>query len=128
MTNNVESCKKINGRVQTFRFSVFIMGRRELCRSRSLSGPDGGSSGHPDDFDDRGQKREEATAVLKMLKIRGFNPSSRAFRRLMGALVRCQTPPVVSSAENMEQIFCWKHGEDDLMHNYYEDDENQPAQ
>ena len=41
-------------------------------RSRSLSGPDGGSSGHPDDFDDRGQKREEATAVLKMLKIRGF--------------------------------------------------------
>ena len=24
MTNNVESCKKINGRVQTFKFSVFI--------------------------------------------------------------------------------------------------------
>ena len=31
MTNNVESCKKINGRVQTFRFSVFTMGRQELC-------------------------------------------------------------------------------------------------
>ena len=30
MTNNVESCKKINGRVQTFRFSVFTMGRQEL--------------------------------------------------------------------------------------------------
>ena len=25
MTNNVKSCKKINGRVQTFRFSVFTM-------------------------------------------------------------------------------------------------------
>ena len=31
MTNNVKSCKKINGRVQTFRFSVFTMGRQELC-------------------------------------------------------------------------------------------------
>ena len=31
MTNNVESCKKINGRVQTFRFSVLTMGRQELC-------------------------------------------------------------------------------------------------
>ena len=30
MTNNVESCKKINGRVQTFRFSVFTMGHQEL--------------------------------------------------------------------------------------------------
>ena len=30
MTNNVESCKKINERVQTFRFSVFTMGRQEL--------------------------------------------------------------------------------------------------
>ena len=25
MTNNVESCKKINGRIQTFRFSVFTL-------------------------------------------------------------------------------------------------------
>ena len=31
MTNNVKSCKQINGRVQTIRFSVFTMGRRELC-------------------------------------------------------------------------------------------------
>ena len=31
MTNNVESCKKINGRVQTFTFSVFTMGRQALC-------------------------------------------------------------------------------------------------
>ena len=31
MTNNVKSCKKINGRVQTFGFSVFTMGRQELC-------------------------------------------------------------------------------------------------
>ena len=31
MTNNVKSCKKINGRVQTFRFSVFTMG---LCWKR----------------------------------------------------------------------------------------------
>ena len=31
MTNNVKSCKKINGRVQTFRFSVFTMGQQELC-------------------------------------------------------------------------------------------------
>ena len=31
MTNNVKSCQKINGRVQTFRFSVFSMGRQELC-------------------------------------------------------------------------------------------------
>ena len=31
ITNNVESCKKINGRVQTVRFSVFTMGRHELC-------------------------------------------------------------------------------------------------
>ena len=30
MTNNVKSCKKINGRAQTFRFSVFPMGRQEL--------------------------------------------------------------------------------------------------
>ena len=31
MTNNVKSCKKINGRVQTFIFSVFTMG---LCWKR----------------------------------------------------------------------------------------------
>ena len=31
MTNNVKSCKQINGRVQTFRFSVFTMGHQELC-------------------------------------------------------------------------------------------------
>ena len=31
MTNNVESGKKINGRVQTFSLSVFTMGRQELC-------------------------------------------------------------------------------------------------
>ena len=31
MTNNVESGKEISGRVQTFRFSVFTMGRQELC-------------------------------------------------------------------------------------------------
>ena len=31
MTNNVKSCKKINRRVQTFRFSVFTMG---LCSNR----------------------------------------------------------------------------------------------
>ena len=30
MTNNVKSCKKINGRAQTFKFSVFTMGRQEL--------------------------------------------------------------------------------------------------
>ena len=30
MTNNVYSCKKINGRAQTFKFSVFTMGRQEL--------------------------------------------------------------------------------------------------
>ena len=29
MTNNVKSCKKINGRVQTVRFSVFTMGRQD---------------------------------------------------------------------------------------------------
>ena len=36
MTNNVKSCKKINGRVQTFRFSVFTMGRQELCAEKRL--------------------------------------------------------------------------------------------
>ena len=30
MTNNVYSCKQINGRAQTFKFSVFTMGRQEL--------------------------------------------------------------------------------------------------
>ena len=30
MTNNVKSCKKINGRAQTSRFSVFTRGRKEL--------------------------------------------------------------------------------------------------
>ena len=31
MTNNVKSYKKINGRAQTSRFSVFTRGRQELC-------------------------------------------------------------------------------------------------
>ena len=39
MTNNVESCKKINGRVQTFRFSVFTMGRQELCAENAKKTP-----------------------------------------------------------------------------------------
>ena len=39
MTNNVESCKKINGRVQTFRFSVFTMGRQELCAEKAKKTP-----------------------------------------------------------------------------------------
>ena len=39
MTNNVESCKKINGRVQTFRFSVFTMGRQELCAENTPKTP-----------------------------------------------------------------------------------------
>ena len=30
MTDNVYSCKKINGRAQTSNFSVFTMGRQEL--------------------------------------------------------------------------------------------------
>ena len=42
--------------------------------------------------------------------------------------MRCQTPPVVSSAEYMEQIFCWKHDEDDLMNNHEDDEDNQPAE
>ena len=39
MTNNEESCKKINGRVQTFRFSVFTMGRQELCAENAKKTP-----------------------------------------------------------------------------------------
>ena len=39
MTNNVESCKKIDGRVQTFRFSVFTMGRQELCAENAKKTP-----------------------------------------------------------------------------------------
>jgi len=39
MTNNVKSCKKINGRVQTFRFSVFTMGRQELCAENAKKTP-----------------------------------------------------------------------------------------
>ena len=39
MTNNVESCKKINGRVQTFRFGVFTMGRQELCAGNAQKTP-----------------------------------------------------------------------------------------
>ena len=39
MTNNVESCKKINGRVQTFRFSVFTMGSQELCAENAKKTP-----------------------------------------------------------------------------------------
>ena len=31
-----EIMQKINGRVQTFRFSVFTMGRQELCGETSL--------------------------------------------------------------------------------------------
>ena len=30
MTNNVKSCKKINEKGKTFRFSVFSMGRQEI--------------------------------------------------------------------------------------------------
>ena len=39
MTNNVESYKKINGRVQTFRFSVFTMVRQELCAKNAKKTP-----------------------------------------------------------------------------------------
>ena len=39
MTNNMKSCKKINGRVQTFRFSVFTMGRQELCAENAKKTP-----------------------------------------------------------------------------------------
>ena len=39
MTNNVESCKKINGSVQTFRFSVFTMGHQELCAENAKKPP-----------------------------------------------------------------------------------------
>ena len=39
MTNNVESCKKINGRVQTFRFGVFTMGHQELCAENAQKTP-----------------------------------------------------------------------------------------
>ena len=39
ITNNVESCKKINGSVQTFRFSVFTMGRQELCAENAKKTP-----------------------------------------------------------------------------------------
>ena len=39
MTNNVESCKKIDGRVQTFRFSVFTMGRQELHAENAKKTP-----------------------------------------------------------------------------------------
>ena len=39
MTNNVESCKKSNGRVQTFRFSVFTMGRQELHAENAKKTP-----------------------------------------------------------------------------------------
>ena len=35
---------------------------------REKRSPDGGSSGHPVDDDDKEQKREEATAVLNVLK------------------------------------------------------------
>ena len=35
MSNNVKSCKKINGRVQTFRFSVFTMGGHWLTGALS---------------------------------------------------------------------------------------------
>ena len=42
MSNNVKSCKKINGRVQTFRFSVFTMGGHwltgALCSKRGKQG------------------------------------------------------------------------------------------
>ena len=39
MTNNVESGKEISGRVQTFRFSVFTMGRQELCAENAKKTP-----------------------------------------------------------------------------------------
>ena len=39
MTINVESCKKINGGVQTFRFSVFAMVRQELCAENAQKTP-----------------------------------------------------------------------------------------
>ena len=39
MTNNVESCKKINGRDQTFKLSVFTMGRQELCAENAQKTP-----------------------------------------------------------------------------------------
>ena len=39
MTNNVESCKKINGRVQTFKLGVFTMGRQELCAENAQKTP-----------------------------------------------------------------------------------------
>ena len=39
MINNVKSCKKINGRVQTLRFSVFTMGRQELCAENAKKTP-----------------------------------------------------------------------------------------
>ena len=35
----MESCKKINGRVRTFRFSVFTMGRLELCAEYAKKTP-----------------------------------------------------------------------------------------
>ena len=90
---------------------------------REKSGSDGGSSGHPVGDDDQKQKSEEATAVLKCGQLEIMIRSIWAFRRLMGVLVRCQTPPVVSSSEYMEQIFAWKQGEDDLdgMENHYDD-------
>ena len=80
---------------------------------REKSGSDGGSSGHPVGDDDLKQKSEEATAVLKCGQLEIMIRSIWAFRRLMGVLVRCQTPPVVSLGENSEQIFGWKQREDD---------------
>ena len=35
MTNNVKSYKKINGRAQIFRFSVFTIGRLELLAKKN---------------------------------------------------------------------------------------------
>ena len=83
-------------------------------RSRSLSGPDGGSSGHPLILTTTRDRREKRPLLFwKCGQFEILNPSIWAFRRLMGVLVRCQTPPVVSSDEYMEQIFSLKHGEEE---------------
>ena len=39
MTNNVESCKKINEKAQTANFSDFTMERRELCAENAKKTP-----------------------------------------------------------------------------------------
>ena len=39
ITNNVESCKKINEKAQTANFSDFTMERRELCAENAKKTP-----------------------------------------------------------------------------------------